>query len=161
MPIKLPKGCTNERAEEIQTWAYMVWEIHWKKFAPVSNSRADFLKYCIRDHDVLDVELMKKIELAVKAYTKYLYAKVKAGDKLVGVKTLSVWYNKSCYEDQFIDESAADLKSRTELQTCSVDGCTNPVHGPRFRFCTDHVPNTSVERLRNAYRKTVGQEVPA
>lgn len=154
MPIKLPAGCTKARAEELQTWAYQVWETHWKAFAPISNSRAQFLKYVLRDHKELDPELQKKIELSVKAFAKHLRMKKSAGDKLIGIKTLSVWYNQGCYEDEFIDESAASLKDRAihELKYCSKSGCTNQVHGPSYAFCADHIPQSNINQLRDAYK---------
>lgn len=157
MPIKLPKGCTQSRYDEIQEWTYKLWDIHWgiviKGSAPVSNSRASLLKYTIRDHDILTPELMKKIELAVLAYTKYLGQKRKAGDKLIGIKTLSVWYNQSCYEDQFIEESAASLEERTpKIGTCCIEGCNKLCHGPQYQHCTDHIPDTGIDRLRANYR---------
>ena len=155
MPIKLPSGCTKARAEELQTWAYRVWETHWKEFAPVSNSRAQFLKYVLRDHKDLDPDLMKKVELSVKAFAKHLRMKKSAGDKLIGVKTLSVWYNQGCYEDEFIDESAASLRERateTARRSCCVEGCRSETHGPAYPYCTDHLPNPKDDSLRDAYR---------
>jgi hypothetical protein len=161
MPLKIPTGCTQARVDEITTWAYKVWEMHWgvriRNSAPVSNSRAQFLQYCIRDYKLLDADLMNKIELSVHAFTKHLKLKRKAGVKLIGVKTLSVWYNQSCYEDQFIDESAASLQERAEAREqaaiCCTEGCKKPVHGPSYPYCTDHLPNDRINILRGHYKE--------
>lgn len=159
MPLKLPKGCSKERAEEIKTWCYKIWEMHWKQFAPVSNSRAQFVQYAVRDYEILDEALMKKIELAVQAYTKHLKMKAAAnrGKGLIGIRTLSVWYNQSGYEDEFIDESASSLRDRIKagvekLKQCEHEGCTNPVHGYAYIYCTDHIPESGLARLRDAYK---------
>lgn len=157
MPIKLPKGCTEERFEELRVWAYRVWDQHWgvriKNSAPVSNSRAQFLQYTVRDFSILTPDLMNQIELAVQAYTKHLHSKKRAGDRLIGVKTLSVWYNQSCYEDQFIDESAASIADRTIDRFCTHPGCKAKTHGPAYSLCTDHLPESGVAQLRDAYRE--------
>lgn len=155
MPIKLPKNLSKDRHAELKEWVYKVWDMHWKRFAPVSNSRAQFLQYVLRDHKELTPEILKKIELSVVAYHKHLKMKSLAGDKLVGIRTLSVWYNQNQYEDEFIDESAASMRERTAqaLKECTTDGCHSPVHGVAYIYCTDCIPQSNIDMLRSAYKE--------
>lgn len=157
LPRKLPAGITKERAEELTRWVYKVWELHWKQFAPTSNSRAQFQQYVLRDYKILDSDNMKNIENSVRAYTKHLKKLKNSGQKLIGVKTLSVWYNQECYNDQFIDDMDRHAP-HVELSQCSVAGCFAKVHGPSFKYCVDHIPNTNIEVLRDGYRCMVNAE---
>jgi hypothetical protein len=159
LPRNLPAGITEERAKELTIWVYKVWDMHWKAFAPSSNSRADFQKYVLRDFKILTPELLNTVELAVKAYTKHLNTLSKKNQKLVGIKTLSVWYNKECYNDQFIEDTNRQATGPLELAKCCIDGCAHEVHGPMYQHCTDHIPNTKIENLRAGYRQMVADGI--
>lgn len=153
LPRKLPTGITEERAKELTIWVYKVWDMHWKAFAPTSNSRADFQKYVLRDFKILTPDLLNTIELAVKAYTKHLNSLSRKNQKLVGIKTLSVWYNQECYNDQFIEDTNRQARGPLDLAECCIDGCKHEVHGPAYQHCIDHIPNTKIESLRDGYRQ--------
>lgn len=157
LPRKLPAGITKERAAELTRWVYKVWELHWKEFAPTSNSRAQFQQYVLRDYKVLDQPAMTNIENSVRSYTKHLRKLKQAGQKLIGVKTLSVWYNQECYNDQFIDDMDRRAPAM-ELAQCSASGCSQKVHGPSYKYCTDHIPNTNIQVLRDGYRRMASME---
>ncbi len=161
LPRKLPKGLTEERARELTVWVYKMWDIHWKEFAPTSNSRAQFQQYILRDHKELDEDQLKNIYNSIRQYTKHLRKLKSEGQKLIGIKTLSVWYNQECYNDQFIDDATRSAKPSLQLKPCSIQGCGQPVHGPMFDHCTDHIPNTKIDQLRDGYRDMVDRGVIA
>jgi hypothetical protein len=159
LPRKLPAGITEERAKELTIWVYKIWDMHWKAFAPTSNSRADFQKYVLRDYKILTPDLLTAIELAVKAYTKHLNVLSRNNHKLVGIKTLSVWYNQECYNDQFIEDTSRQASGPGDLAECCIEGCKHKVHGKAYQHCTDHIPNTNIETLRDGYRQMVDDGV--
>lgn len=151
------KVISETEKEALRKWGYHVWEISWKELAPVSNSRAQFLKYVYRDFEKLTEDELKRIELAVQAQTKHWRLKARAEGKVIGIPTLSVWYNQGRYDDEFIDESAAALKEKVrmhEISQCSHEGCRNDCHGTAFDYCVDHIPynGAMADRLRDAYK---------
>jgi len=119
----LPKGCSKETAEEINIWVTKCWGAHWKEYGPSSNYRTTFLNYALRDYKELDEAEMTRIYNAVVAQTKYFKLKASAGEWVKG-KGLGVWYNQGIYNEEFIDESAADIAERREKKHCQ---CGQPV----------------------------------
>lgn len=103
---------TKPEEERIKAWVYRIWPMRWHEMAPVSDSRAQLLKYALRD--AFDDEKLNEIELAIIAQTKHWRAKAKADkfNRLTGIPTLSVWYNQQRYNDEFIDESMVAIKER-------------------------------------------------
>jgi hypothetical protein len=142
---------SDERKKELRVWVYKVWNFHWKELAPKSNSRAQLLKYVLRDG--FNNEELNRIELSIKAQTTH-WRKQNKIERVIGIPTLSVWYNQQRYDDEFIDESAMEMSEREQLKECSVDGCSNDIHGSMFSFCVDHVPNTKKEMLKQAWVRT-------
>lgn len=158
LPRKLPKGITEDRATELTRWVYKVWDMHWKEFAPTSNSRSQFQSYVLRDHKILTTDLLKTIENSIRAYAKHLRDLKNKNQKLIGIKTLSVWYNQECYNDQFIDDENR-RSAATVLAKCCDPSCDNDVHGPMFKHCTDHIPNTKLDTLRAGYQQMLDDGV--
>lgn len=151
------KQISIDEKEALREWGYLVWEKSWKELAPVSNSRAQFLKYIYRDFEQLNQSELDRIENAIVAQTKHWRLKKRADGQVIGIPTLSVWYNQGRYDDPFIDESAAALKDRanlSEISQCSIDGCHRDCHGSAYKFCDDHIPfqGAMADRLRDAYK---------
>ncbi len=134
---------TPDRKEELRVWVYKVWNFHWRELAPKSNSRAQFQKYVERDN-FNDTELAR-IELAIVAQTKHWRNQNKI-ERVIGIPCLSVWYNQNRYDDEFIDESAIEMKDREQLKTCAVNTCSSPVIGSNYQYCHLHIPSVNDKR---------------
>ena len=143
---------SDKRLEELRVWVFKSWNLHWKELAPVSNSRAQFYKYVVRDNK--SDEELERIGLAIEAQARH-WRKQNSKEKVIGIPTLSVWYNQSRYDDEFIDESAmamGDKKSYAPtLPECSESGCTEPVHGSGFTKCAFHIGSND-PKLRESYK---------
>lgn len=120
--------------DRIRAWVYSVWPLHWKELAPKSNSRAQFLKFALRDKKK-DDELLK-IQRSIEAQTA-AWREQSRKEKVIGIPTLSVWYNQGRWEDD-ISHNNLD-RPKTILGECQREGCSKDVHGKNYDYCTFHV----------------------
>lgn len=141
---------TEKRKEELRKWAYQAWQFSWRELAPVSNSRAQFLKYVVRDN--FDDEELTRIELSIQAQAKHWRRQNKIA-KVIGIPCLSAWYNANRYDDQFIDESASEMIDREQAKTCIVDGCENDVHGMAYKYCSTHIPSAHSDLIERTMKE--------
>lgn len=136
--------------DQIREWCYRVWPTRWKELAPSSDSRAVFYKEMLNlkkdKRYVLNEELLKKIELAIVAQAKHWRLQSKAG-RVYGIPRLSQWIKDRRFDDEFIDESAASIQDRIDCKTCSIENCSQDVHGERYDKCVDHVAQFHGDRL--------------
>ena len=65
---------------------------------------------------------------------------------------LSTWLNQRYFEQEI--PSATETREKQQLSVCSVDGCTEPVHGPSFSLCAFHIPNAHDSKLRESWIRT-------
>ena len=82
-------------------------------------------------------ELLKSCILAGDAQTRYRKDQQTAGDRLVRPKGIAVWFNAGGWGEEI--GSHADLKQKHEGKYCSVEGCPDLTHGPRFEYCAHHL----------------------
>ena len=64
---------------------------------------------------------------------------------------VSSYLNQGRYDDMI---DPVETKYVQEIKTCSMDKCSNPVHGPGFLVCSTHVPNKHSELLKSAWVRT-------
>ena len=50
-------------------------------------------------------------------------------------------------------ESEMEIKEKSQLKICSIENCNNDVHGERFKFCAEHVPNAHSDLLAKAWTR--------
>ena len=65
---------------------------------------------------------------------------------------VSSYLNQARYDD--VIESEAERMDRVELRTCSIENCNNDVHGMKFKYSADHIPNAHSDLLANAWKQT-------
>jgi hypothetical protein len=133
--------------DQIREWCYRVWPTRWKELAPSSDSRALFLKETIKLKP--DEDELKRIELAIVAQAKHWRMKSKV-EKVYGIPRLSQWIKDRRFDDEFIDESAASIQERMDCKICSVENCSQDVHGEKYDKCTDHLQQFHGDRLGKA-----------
>ena len=153
----LPKGCSKEKADEIDEWVTKCWHAHWKEYGPSSNYKSTFLDYALRDYQELDQEEMMRIYNAVVAQTKHFKLKASAGDFVKG-KGLGVWYNQGIYENEFIDESAADIAERRK--TTKYCHCGEPTIGEKYSVCAKHTESHAQRLKMMQILKDIGVATP-
>jgi hypothetical protein len=128
---------TEERRAELETWVKTRLWVHWDKtLTPPSDSRRLFLNYIIRDNPT--DEFLEDLERHIKAQVRFWRLKKQADGRVIGACNLSTWYNTGRYDDEFIDESATDIKQRIEGKKCQ---CGEEVIGERFVHCYRCLPD--------------------
>lgn len=139
----MAKKITPQRREYLKNWVYKVWPTHWKSMAPVSNSRAKFLKYVLRDHEILDDDTLDQIAKAVVIQKQRWekQARQQHYNKMIGIPCLSTWYNDGRWEDieQDDDEQIPLDTPIIAKKICAVPGCTEETHGKTFAYCSFHL----------------------
>ena len=65
---------------------------------------------------------------------------------------VSSYLNQARYDD--VIESEAVRMDREELSTCCIENCNQDVHGKKFKYCAEHVPNAHSDLLSDAWKKT-------
>jgi hypothetical protein len=125
--------------DKIREWCIKVWPKRWKELAPSSDSRALFVKETIKLKPT--EEDLKKWELDIVAQTKFWRQKSKI-EKVYGVPRLSQWMKDRRFDDEFIDESAMDLKAKEDAKYCH---CGNETLGPKYTLCAKHLPDPMKE----------------
>jgi hypothetical protein len=138
----MAKKITPERETFLTEWVYRVWKTHWKDLAPVSNSRAKFKNYILRDHAKLNDEILNKIARAISVQKwKWIQEMKKTGKQPIGIPCLSTWYNDDRWEDvdDDDDEQAPDNHPLAQKRICECEGCEEETHGRMFAYCAEHL----------------------
>ena len=65
---------------------------------------------------------------------------------------VSSYLNQARYDD--VIESEVDRKERVDLKTCCIEDCRNDVHGSKYQYCADHIPNAHSDLLTAAWKQT-------
>ena len=65
---------------------------------------------------------------------------------------VSSYLNQKRFDD--IIESETERMDRVELRTCINTDCEQPVHGSKYKYCADHIPNAHSDLLATAWKQT-------
>ena len=79
----------------------------------------------------------EKVILALQAQIKYDRDAQNKGEDVDRWPFASTWLNQGRWDVEI--ESHADLQQRYEGKYCSVEGCPDLTHGPRFEYCAHHL----------------------
>ena len=89
-----------------------------------------------------DEDLVKKITLALEAQKRYRRFAENNGEFVPPWKHPSTWLNQECWLDEI--PSTQQIVEKKKLATCSIAGCTNEIHGPKFKTCAEHIEPTVI-----------------
>ena len=79
----------------------------------------------------------EKVILALQAQIKYDRDAQNKGEDVDRWPFASTWLNQGRWDVEI--ESHAELQQRYEGKYCSVEGCPDLTHGPRFEYCAHHL----------------------
>ena len=78
-----------------------------------------------------------KVILALEAQVRFDEAAKKAGKWVSRWPMAVTWLNQSRWDCEI--ESHEALRAQTEVRLCKIEGCEEPVLGPRYRLCATHL----------------------
>jgi len=114
--------------------------VKWYTLYPLKKSRGSALKAWEKltkgmtpeEEESFSLELRNATKAQIKRYQELK----SAGEFVPPWKHPATWLNGMCWEDELTP--VGSLFGAPNTGTCSVEGCNEPCHGPRFRMCAWH-----------------------